>query len=161
MQKYAWNVWFGFVRCIWCTCQSCLRSRSVSSPHHSRQVFWAVMGWKEKGDTLYTTFRQAVTCALCKHEGSMSRELGFTTQKLRSVEACVCWYLRPFTFHLCPICLSHPLPSTSLCLLPDSQVCKELSLPSCPPLAAGMHVYPPPPPLPFFNATNPALLFFN
>lgn len=75
----------------------------------------------------------------------MSGELGFTTQKLRSVEARMCRYLHPFTFHLFSICLPHPLPSVSLCLLPDPQVCKELSLPSFPPLAAGMHVYRPPP----------------
>lgn len=142
MQKYVWNAWCGFVRCIWRTRQSCQRSRSLSYTHNSRQVFWAVMGG-EKGDTLDTTFRQAVTCALCKHEGSMSRELGFTTQKLRSVEACMCSPPHPFTFHLFSICPSQPLPSASLCLLPDSQVCRELSLPSFPPLAAGMLVYPP------------------
>ena len=53
------------------------------------------------------------------------------------------------------ICLSCSLPSLSVCLLPDSQVCQELDLPPFPPSAAGMHVTPPTPPTPLTPSLSP------
>lgn len=73
------------------------------------------------------------------------RRVGFHNTEAEKQGGLYVLYISTPPPHLFSIRLSHSLPSLSVCLLPDSQVCKELNLPSFPPLAAGMHVYPHPP----------------
>lgn len=58
-----------------------------------------------------------------------------------AASGCMCFF--PSTPPPNLFAMSHSHPSLSMCLLPDSQVCKELSLPPFPPSAAGMACVPP------------------
>lgn len=164
---------FGMYLCVCCwvcwVCQVHLMYMQIS-PRVILMCMWdRFCVWEQKwvkreerlfGHTL--SFTQAVICELGECVGSVSRELGFTTLEQRSWEACMRFNTSASPPHLFSICPSRSLPSLSVCLLPDSEVCQELDLPPFPPSAAGMHVPPcrclplplPPSQAPFSDATN-------